>query len=191
MAALKRTKLHAAAGRLWPSGYYALRYKAAAGRVMAARGERDRLFNDFLSKSHGPCIQIAVKNEVGRKFGANWVSVDKYDNSDVIDRHADIEDLQFPDDSFNAAVCWSVLEHVPHPQKAISELHRVLRPKGLIWVQLPFLYPYHPDPSDFWRVTPSGLRIWMDAFEEIACACDYWARTKLVAATYFYGVKRS
>jgi ubiquinone/menaquinone biosynthesis C-methylase UbiE len=108
----------------------------------------------------------------------------------VIDRHDDIEALKFNDESFNAAVCWSVLEHVPHPQVAIRELYRVLKPGALIWVQLPFLFPYHASPNDFWRVTPSGLRIWMQDFEEIACACDYWAGTRLVAATYFYGKKR-
>jgi SAM-dependent methyltransferase len=190
VAVTMRSKLQVAIRKIWPFGYYSLRYHRAARPVKSASGERDRLFNQFLSRCEGPCIQIAVKDEMGRKFGPNWISVDKYDTSETIDRHDDIEALGFESGSFNAAVCWSVLEHVPHPQLAIAELHRVLKPGGLIWVQLPFLYPYHSDPHDFWRVTPSGLRIWMKDFEEIACACDYWARTRLVAATYFYGVKR-
>lgn len=153
--------------------------------------ERQRLFADFLEQTSGTCLQIAVKDEIGKKFGDNWISVDKYDNSPQIDRHDDIEDLQFPDDHFDAIVCWSVLEHVPSPQRAISEMHRVLKPGGLIWVQLPFLFPYHADPQDYWRVTPSGLRQWMQDFEELACGCDYWARTPIIAATFFWGVKPS
>lgn len=170
-------------------GYYSLLYRRASKPVMAARGERKRLFEEFLGRCEGPCLQIAVKDEIGRKFGQNWTSVDKYDPHDYIDRHDDVEALGFDDGSFNAAVCWSVLEHVPHPQQAVAELYRVLRPGALVWVQLPFLFPYHAAPNDFWRVTPAGLRIWMEQFEEIACACDYWAGTRLIAATYFYGRK--
>ena len=184
-----RRKLERVTERIWPHGYYSLRYNVAAKKINFGDGERERLFAEFLSKTDGPCIQIAVKDEIGKKFGPNWVSVDKYDTSDAIDRNDDIEKLEFADETFDAAVCWSVLEHVPNPTKAIQELHRVLKPGGLIWIQLPFLYPYHPDPHDYWRVTPSGLRIWMKDFEEVACACDYWARTRLIAATYFYGIK--
>ncbi|MGW8369153.1 MAG: class I SAM-dependent methyltransferase [Gammaproteobacteria bacterium] len=184
-----KQELRGAARRMWPHGYFSLLYGRASRKVRSKSGERDRLFNDFLSKCEGPCIQIAVKDEVGQRFGPNWTSVDKYDTSSVIDRHDDIESLEFEDGSFNAAVCWSVLEHVPHPHKAIAELYRVLKPGGMIWVQLPFLFPYHSSPHDYWRVTPDGLRIWMEEFEEVACACDYWARTPLIAATYFWGTK--
>jgi hypothetical protein len=51
--------------------------------------------------SVGPCLQIAVKSEIGRKFG------------DVIDRHDDIHSLGFPDAHFNAVVCSLLREHVP------------------------------------------------------------------------------
>jgi SAM-dependent methyltransferase len=176
---------------VFPATAWAMEYWRAARKVGSKRGERDRLFDRFLADCAGkPGLQISVKDEIGRKFGPNWVSVDKYDTRAVIDRNDDIEDLKFPDASFDAAVCWSVLEHVPHPQAAIAELRRVLKPGGLIWVQLPFLFPYHESPQDYWRVTPDGLRVWMADFEEIACACDYWADTKLIAATYFYGRKR-
>lgn len=80
-----------------------------------------------------------VKDNVGKKYGSNWVSVDKFDMSDFIDYHYNIHDLPFEDESFNAVSCISILEHVPHPLKAISELKRVLKPGGRIWVQLPWL----------------------------------------------------
>jgi SAM-dependent methyltransferase len=178
--------------KVFPSGYFFALYNNASKRISAQAGERDRAFAAFLSRSEGKhCLQISVKDEIGHKFGSNWVSVDKYDDRAFIDRHDDVENLEFPDGSFDAAVCWSVLEHVPHPDRAIAELLRVLKPGGEIWVQLPFLFPYHESPRDYWRVTPDGLRLWMSDFDEIACACDYWAGTKLVAATYFYGTKAS
>lgn len=176
----------------FPTGYFVALYTNASKPIAAGTGERDRAFAAFLDRCEGKhCLQISVKDEIGHKFGSNWVSIDKYDDRDFIDRHDDVENLEFPDATFDAAVCWSVLEHVPHPDRAVAELHRVLKPGGEIWVQLPFLFPYHESPRDYWRVTPDGLRLWMNAFEERACACDYWAGTKLIAATYFCGTKRS
>jgi SAM-dependent methyltransferase len=189
MDRLTKSKVRGVLRRVWPYGYFSFQYRQSAKTMGSAKGEKERLFAEFLSKCEGPCLQISVKDGIGEKFGPNWTSVDKYDTSDVIDRHDDIQALEMDDESYNAVVCWSVLEHVPDPVKAVSELHRVLKPGALVWVQVPFLYPFHMIPHDYWRVTTSGLRIWMSKFEEIKCACDYWAGTPLIAGTYFYGRK--
>ena len=111
--------------KVFPSGYFFALYNNASKRISAQAGERDRAFAAFLSRSEGKhCLQISVKDEIGHKFGSIWVSVDKYDDRAFIDRHDDVENLEFPDGSFDAAVCWSVLEHVPHPDRAIAELLR-------------------------------------------------------------------
>lgn len=178
------------ARRIFPTGYFVVLYRVASRQIASKKGERDRLLREFVSRYEGkPCIQISVKEAMGRKFGPNWVSVDKYDERDFIDCHDDIQDLRFPDATFDAAVCVDVLNHVPRPDKAISELHRVLKPGGEIWVQLPFLFPYAPHPVDLWRVSPDGLRIWMKDFDETVCACNYFPGTRLVAMTYFCGTK--
>jgi SAM-dependent methyltransferase len=179
--------------RALPATYWTLEYWRASHKVEYRPGDHGEQFQRFLAlcADKPRCIQISVKDDIGRKYGPNWVSVDKYERGPNIDRYDDLEDLKFADATFDAAVCWSVLEHVPHPQIGVKELHRVLKPGGLIWIQVPFLFPYHEGPRDYWRVTPDGLRIWMEDFEEIACACDYWAATILVAGTYFYGRKRA
>lgn len=41
--------------------------------------------------------------------------------------------LPFDDDSFDAVVSMGVLEHVPREQESLLELHRVLRPGGLLF----------------------------------------------------------
>lgn len=43
---------------------------------------------------------------------------------------ADAEELPFADHTFDAAVCGLGLMYVPDPQKALSEMHRVLKPGG-------------------------------------------------------------
>ena len=173
-----------------PLLFYITAYRRASKKIRLEANSREQLFNEFIEGCHkGKCLQIGVKDNIGEKFGSNWVSVDKYDKRDFIDYDYDIHDLKFEDESFDAVVCISILEHIPYPQQAISELERVLKPGGKIWVQLPFLYPYHEAPKDYWRVTPDGLRIWMKNFNEINCGCDFWAGTSLVTATYFYGAK--
>ena len=174
--------------RYAPLPFYLLTYSHTSAKIRSPVG-RKPLFRDFLAQTSGPCLQIAVKGEFGGKFGENWISVDRYDHSAVIDRHDDIHSLDFPDDHFNAVVCWSVLEHVPEPQLAIAEMRRVLKPGGVIWVQVPFLFPYHADPYDYWRVTPPGLRRWMSGFDEVACGADYWARTTIISGSVFWGRK--
>jgi len=66
--------------------------------------------------------------------------------------------LPFADECFDTVLCTSVLEHVDSPEAAISEAYRVLRPGGRILITVPFMYPTHEAPYDFWRTTHYGLR---------------------------------
>jgi ubiquinone/menaquinone biosynthesis C-methylase UbiE len=45
-------------------------------------------------------------------------------------RIGDVQDLDFPDESFDTVVCTLGLCTIPDPRQAISEAHRVLRPGG-------------------------------------------------------------
>jgi ubiquinone/menaquinone biosynthesis C-methylase UbiE len=45
-------------------------------------------------------------------------------------RIGDVQDLEFPDESFDTVVCTLGLCTIPDPAKAIGEAHRVLRPGG-------------------------------------------------------------
>ncbi len=54
------------------------------------------------------------------------------------DKNMDITNLEEPDDSFDLVICYHVLEHVKEDAKAISELHRVLKPEGTVIIQTPF-----------------------------------------------------
>ena len=171
-----------------------MRYKLGQLQLRQANAgsRRNECFTEFLSVSNQSgkrCLQIGVKDVAGQKNGPNWVSVDKYDKRDFIDFNYDIHDLPFEDASFDAAHCSSILEHIPEPAVALRQLYRVLKPSGLIWVQLPFNYPYHEGPHDYWRVSPDGLRIWMRDFREISCGIFFFTRSSLASSTYFYGAR--
>lgn len=48
-----------------------------------------------------------------------------------------VEDIPYPDDSFDMVTCQTVLIHVADPKKVIKEMLRVLKPGGLILVSEP------------------------------------------------------
>jgi len=80
---------------------------------------------------------------------------------------ADLQKIDLPDASFDAAVCAEVLEHLDDDAAALGELARMLRPGGLLLVTVP-AGPYRYDWTDRWaghrrRYTVEGLRERMEA----------------------------
>jgi SAM-dependent methyltransferase len=66
--------------------------------------------------------------------------------------------LPLDDDSFDAVLSTQVLEHVVDPRVYVAEAFRVLRPGGRMLLSTHGVFPYHPDPDDYWRWTCAGLR---------------------------------
>jgi SAM-dependent methyltransferase len=79
----------------------------------------------------------------------------------------DLQRIDLPDAAFDGAVCAEVLEHLDDDAAALGELHRVLRPGGVLLVTVP-ANPYRYDWTDRWaghrrRYTPQALRGRMEA----------------------------
>jgi ubiquinone/menaquinone biosynthesis C-methylase UbiE len=81
---------------------------------------------------------------------------------------ADAHQIPLADQSIDAVLVQAVLEHVLDPAQVAAEIHRVLRPDGLVYAETPFLQQVHAGPYDFTRYTSSGHRYLFRAFEEIA-----------------------
>ncbi len=80
----------------------------------------------------------------------------------------DAHQLPFADASFDGLVIQAVLEHVLDPWACVGEIHRVLRPDGLVYAETPFLYRRHGGPFDFTRFTFLGHRRLFRRFREEA-----------------------
>lgn len=80
----------------------------------------------------------------------------------------DAHQLPFADASFDGLVIQAVLEHVLDPWACVEEIHRVLRPDGLVYAETPFLYRRHGGPFDFTRFTFLGHRRLFRRFREEA-----------------------
>jgi SAM-dependent methyltransferase len=61
-------------------------------------------------------------------------------------------------DVYDTVFCFEVLEHLPHPQRAVAEMFRVLKPGGVLLVSVPHLSRLHEEPHDYFRYTTYGLR---------------------------------
>lgn len=78
-------------------------------------------------------------------------------NQTAVDVFATLDELPFENNTFDTILCTNVLEHVAENEKAFSELSRVLKYNGYMLVSVPFLYPAHEVPHDFYRYSFYGL----------------------------------
>jgi SAM-dependent methyltransferase len=76
--------------------------------------------------------------------------------------HADLyyDGLSFPvqDLSFDGVLCSQVFEHVFTPARFMGEIHRVLKPGGILVLAVPFSWDEHEQPYDYARYSSFGLK---------------------------------
>jgi SAM-dependent methyltransferase len=82
---------------------------------------------------------------------------------------ADLLDLPFDAGSFDAVVAQGVLEHVIDPQRAAEEIHRVLKPGGLLFSTTPFVLGVHLPVADYTRFSRLALIRLFRRFVPIEC----------------------
>ena len=69
----------------------------------------------------------------------------------------DAQQLPLESESIDSVFLLDVLEHIPDSDLCIKEITRVLKVKGTLVLQVPFIYPIHDAPLDFRRWTSFGL----------------------------------
>lgn len=57
---------------------------------------------------------------------------------------------------YDSAVCLEVLEHTKDPATVLQNIYENLKPGGVLYLSIPFLYRVHSD-EDYWRFTDQGL----------------------------------
>ncbi|MBK8184984.1 MAG: methyltransferase domain-containing protein [Candidatus Competibacteraceae bacterium] len=87
---------------------------------------------------------------------AKQVLKDYVDNKRVSLNLANAEALPFPDNYYDGACIFFVLEHVANPLALLKEAHRVLKPKGVLYCTEVFnsgfyIHPHCPAISDYWQ----------------------------------------
>lgn len=85
------------------------------------------------------------------------VGFDNTEGPDV-DVVGDAHNLPFDDETFEVILCTEVLEHLHTPERAVQEMHRVLKPGGIVILTTRFIFPLHAAPNDYFRYTKYGLK---------------------------------
>lgn len=80
----------------------------------------------------------------------------------------DAHNLPFKNSVFDGVISQAVLEHVVDPYRCVEEMHRILKPHGLIYVETPFMQQVHEGRYDFTRFTHLGHRRLFRYFREVS-----------------------
>ena len=101
-------------------------------------------------------LHISPENflrKIFKKKYKSYISSDLYRKD--VDHQFDIEEIPYPNNSFDLVFASHVLEYVKNDKKAINEIKRVLRPGGLAFLPVPML---HDKTIDF-KERPPNKRI--------------------------------
>lgn len=95
------------------------------------------------------------RSQLGGTFSVTTVNLDEHTAPDIFH---DLETpLPTPDASYDHVLLINVLEHIYHARELLAEAVRSIRPGGTVVVIVPFLFPVHPDPHDYWRFSGETL----------------------------------
>jgi SAM-dependent methyltransferase len=118
-------------------------------------------------KALAPDRRILDVGAGGRRIVPDVIALDAVPMAGV-DVVADLHRLPFRDEAFDCVFCTGTLQHVRNPGQAVREMYRVLRPGGVVHIDVAFMQGYMRDPDDFWRFTVDGLKLLCQDFKEIA-----------------------
>ena len=88
----------------------------------------------------------------------SYESLDVESHAGLTDHVGDLQHTSLPDATYDTVVCTQVLQHLPEPKDALSEIARVLKPGGCAILSVPHLVWLHNEPHDYFRFTAHGLR---------------------------------
>lgn len=94
-----------------------------------------------------PCFDERYATRL-RATGGNYVRADYCPTKG--ETRVDLQDIPFPDATFDTAIAHNVLEHVPDDNKALTEIARVLKPGGRAILSVPLFDSWeqtYEDPS--------------------------------------------
>jgi SAM-dependent methyltransferase len=124
-------------------------------------------FLDLANTNGGRVLQIGSRVPAGaaavpprERFRGRVIGVDIHPGANV-DLVGDAHTLSrfLRAGSFEAVLSASVLEHIQAPWIVAAEINRVLKVGGLVYHHVPFAWPGHAQPNDFWRFSSEGLRV--------------------------------
>ncbi len=117
----------------------------------------DDFLNDISNLSENARV-IDVGGGKRQLSDARYLNVE-YEFSTYPDVFGDGQSLPFADNTFDYVLSQAVIEHVPNPFAAASELIRVAKRGAIVNCEIAFMQPLHCRPYHFFNVTPWGAEL--------------------------------
>ena len=111
-------------------------------------------FSEVFDQQTNDSLCLAIGGGPGRHHDSLVnLNIARFPNVDVV---ADAYRLPYANNSVEAIYCEAVLEHLEHPNEAVAEMFRVLKPGGRVFAATPFLQWFHAFPNHFQNFTLEG-----------------------------------
>lgn len=146
----------------------------------------DRFMREVRALNPSPLVLVIGGGTIGQGmsdiYEAEDIRIIAFDiySSPHIHFIADAHNIPLLNESVDAVVIQAVLEHVLDPIQVVSEIWRVLKIRGLVYSETPFLQHVHEGPYDFTRFTESGHRYLFKNFSLIGSGSLDGAGTQLI-----------
>jgi SAM-dependent methyltransferase len=122
-----------------------------------------QFLTEFASDVRGHCLEFQHDSYTSKTGGSRVTKLDILHIDASNPRATIVADLtqpnDIPSDAFDCIICTHVLHVVPDFFQAVAELHRILKPGGVLLVAVPQLSMCDPGWHELWRFTPEGLAL--------------------------------
>ena len=99
-----------------------------------------------------------------KNFILKSIDIDEKQKPDII---GDICIYDFNNKKYDVVILAEVLEHTHSPQNAINNIYSALKNGGKLIITVPFIFPIHDKPYDYFRFTRYGLELLLEKFNSI------------------------
>jgi SAM-dependent methyltransferase len=127
----------------------------------------------LLGRSAAPVVLVVGGGIMGKGMrtlagvpAIRLINIDPSPGSEAV-IFCDAHDVPFKDGTVDAVVTQAVLEHVADPVRCVEEIHRVLKPDGIVYSEIPFMQQVHQYGYDFTRFSHLGHRRLFRRFVEM------------------------
>lgn len=91
-------------------------------------------------------------------YVAKYIGIDLPENQAADIHISPSGKIELNESSLDVVLSTQVLEHVENPIHYLQEANRVLKTDGQLILSTHGYWMFHPDPTDFWRWTSTGLK---------------------------------
>ncbi|MDA8787051.1 class I SAM-dependent methyltransferase [Porticoccaceae bacterium] len=147
--------------------------KLIIGESNVTKENCKKFISELMSENIGPKVLIIGSGEQGSGTSELWNNsnieihgIDIY-GSTTVDAICDAHYLPLESSYYDGVWIQAVLEHVVEPTVVVQEIFRVLKSKGIVYAETPFMQQVHEGAYDFTRYTVLGHRYLFRNFESI------------------------